>query len=421
MQLIRNITKSELFKNVLTLSTGTVIAQIIPVALQLILRRIFEPEIFGAFAVYLSIFGIVSIIYTLRYEFAIINPKSDNDAYALLYLITLISVFWLILSYLIIYFFKNEIILYLEFPLKYYNWLYFIPVASASFAIYQGIQYWLVRKKKFKSVSVNKISRRFSEGTLQLILGLSAKKTGLVFGHFLGLLANIISGIIQIKRTKFVPGKIKISSLLRLMKVYKNYAINTLPTILGTVALLLPVIVVNKFYNENITGQYDLTRTVLATPAVFLAISISQVYLQRISEKFNNKKSIFKDMLYIFGILLILSLSGSLFIIFWGEEILSFLFGNKWTQAGQFAELLIYKYALEFVISPLSIVFIALNRITINSIWQIIYFVLICGILFFDFMEISQFFKYYIFLEVVAYSIYLVLIVRTIYKYETSI
>ena len=257
MQAIRNIIKSELFKNVLTLLTGTVIAQIIPVALQLILRRVYEPEIFGAFAVYLSIFGIISMVFSMRYEFAIINPKSDSDAFSLLYVITLISVFWSIISYFIIFFFKKEIILYLEYPERYYYWLYFLPAASTSFAIYQGIQYWLIRKKAFKSVSVNKISRRFSEGTFQLIFGLSAKEIGLVFGHFIGMFANIISGTIQIKKTNFIPNKIEFLKIWALMQRYKNYAFNTFPSILGTIALLLPVIVVNKFYNESITTLYD--------------------------------------------------------------------------------------------------------------------------------------------------------------------
>ena len=72
--------KSEFGRNVLTLMTGTTIAQAIPIAISPILTRIYTPEDFGVFALYISISTIFAVIVTGRYELAIMLPKKNKDA-----------------------------------------------------------------------------------------------------------------------------------------------------------------------------------------------------------------------------------------------------------------------------------------------------------------------------------------------------
>ncbi len=65
--------KSEFSRNVLTLITGTSIAQAIPIAISPILTRLYTPEDFGVLALYIAIFSIISVIATLRYEFGVVK------------------------------------------------------------------------------------------------------------------------------------------------------------------------------------------------------------------------------------------------------------------------------------------------------------------------------------------------------------
>ena len=76
--------KSEFSKNVVTLMTGTTIAQAIPIAISPILTRIYSPEDFGMFALYFSILALVGVIATARYEIAIVLPKDDEEAIKIL-------------------------------------------------------------------------------------------------------------------------------------------------------------------------------------------------------------------------------------------------------------------------------------------------------------------------------------------------
>ena len=83
--------KSEFSRNVLTLMTGTTIAQAIPIAISPILTRIYTPEDFGVFALFLAIISILGVVISARYEFAIILPRKDEDALHLVVLSLLIA------------------------------------------------------------------------------------------------------------------------------------------------------------------------------------------------------------------------------------------------------------------------------------------------------------------------------------------
>ena len=72
--------KSEFSRNVLTLMTGTTIAQAIPIAISPILTRIYTPEDFGILALFVAISTIFGSIANGRYELAIMLPKKDEDA-----------------------------------------------------------------------------------------------------------------------------------------------------------------------------------------------------------------------------------------------------------------------------------------------------------------------------------------------------
>ena len=72
--------KSEFARNILTLMTGTAIAQAIPIAISPILTRLYSPEDFGVFALYMGVVSIGGILATGRYEMSVMLPKKDSDA-----------------------------------------------------------------------------------------------------------------------------------------------------------------------------------------------------------------------------------------------------------------------------------------------------------------------------------------------------
>ena len=153
MKLINKLKpKSEFNRNVLTLMTGTTIAQAIPIAISPILTRIYTPEDFGMFALYMSIASIIAIVATGRYELAIMLPKKDEDAINIVALSIIISFFVSFISLLIVFIFNTQITNILGNP-EISIWLYFIPLTVLLTGIYQSFNYWSNRKKQYKRLA----------------------------------------------------------------------------------------------------------------------------------------------------------------------------------------------------------------------------------------------------------------------------
>ena len=418
----RTILKSEFLTNVFTLISGTAIAQLILILIQLILRRVYPEEVFGAFAVYMSIVGILVVISTLRYEMAVVLPDSDSDAENIVGLSLLISIFVNILFFIAIVIFKNLIVEITEFPSEYSYWLYFVPLSTLLLSTYQAINFWLIRKKAFKSSSINKISRRSVEGVVQSGFGLLGKAFGLVIGDILGNLANNISGLIQLRKTNFKFSNINKETIKKVAKKYIEFPkYQTLPYLLNTISLLLPIFIINRFYSGVETAHFDLSRMVLAMPLALITASISQVLFQKLSEKRNKGEKILKEILKTSKSLALLTIPAIIILYFWGAELFGFVFSSKWTISGEYTSILVFSYSIKFIVSPISIVFPALEKIKIGSIWQIFYFCAIITLIFLPELDIKDFLFIYVGIELIAYAIYFLLILKVTKNYDKGL
>ena len=120
-------------------------------------------------------------------------------------------------------------------------------------------------------------------------------------------------------------------------------------------------------------------------------------------------------------VLLSLSLIGILIISLWGLELFELLFGGEWDTAGRFSEVLIFAFAIKFIVTPLSSVLVALERIKMASIWQASYFLVICGLFFLSNISIEKFLLIYVGIELVAYMIYYLLILYAASNYDKQL
>ena len=199
--------KSEFNRNILTLLTGTTIAQAIPIAISPILTRIYTPEDFGIFAIFLAITLIIGSIANGRYELAIMIPKKDEDAiniFALGFIIASSISFVLLVLVLI---FKK----YFSFLLGNEEigvWLYFVPISVFFIGIFNLLNYFNNRKKNYKDISNANILKSIVAAIMQLSIGLIQQgATGLISGQIISqffantkLLKNIVRDKILISK-----------------------------------------------------------------------------------------------------------------------------------------------------------------------------------------------------------------------------
>ncbi|MCX6253886.1 MAG: oligosaccharide flippase family protein [Bacteroidia bacterium] len=414
--------KSELLRNTSILISGTALAQLIPILLQPILRRYFSPEIFGAYSVYLSLIGILIVISSFRYELAIILPRKDNEAAGVFFLTILLNLIFNILLLLAIILWKKKIIGYLNLSESFADYLYIVPLGTFLFSSYQSINYWLIRKKRFFPISLNKFARRGFEGGAQVIFKFAKVSHGLIFGDLIGHTANIISGIYQGSKSGlslrlFSPDKIKYV----LFKYSEYPKFNIIPSFMSACSYLLPAIIINKFYSAENTGYFDLSKLFLSIPPALIASSISNVLLESISEKNKTKLSIRKDLTSILIFVSIAIVFEIGIIMFWAEDLFRIFFGARWEFSGTISKILVWAFAFNFFVSSFSSIFISLRKIKLLSVWQLLYFISILSLFFFNNLTFSSFLRVYVMIEVTCCTIISLFMLYVVINYEKMV
>lgn len=414
--------KSEFAKNSILLMVGTGMSQLLPIAIQPYIRRVYSAEEFGLFAQYYSIVSIVAIIAGFKYENSIVIPKSDRSALHLFSGALFFNLLTSCLLFLVLFFAGKDLFNYLELSPDLYHYYWLIPISVLLISTNISINYWLTRKKWFKGIVVNKISRRTAEASTRAGMGAIGVSGGVIFGSIIGDFVNLLVSIFQFKKsggtTKGVT-KEEVKKELKEQIEFPKHAL--LPTVLNVVSANLSVFLFAMFYTDAIVGQYNASRELLSVPLALISISLSQVLFQRLAEDINKGRKIQRLMRNNFLMLLSMAIVGALIIHFFAVPIFTFLFGDKWELSGEISEILVFSFAIKFIVSPLSISFMALKRMKISAMWQIGYFALTLSLFLLDDLPVETFVLYLTLIDLVAYAVYGFLIYFTVKKQDDLI
>ena len=363
--------KSEFSRNVLTLMTGTTIAQAIPIAISPILTRIYTPEDFGVFALYMSIASILSVVATGRYEMAIMLPKKEVDVKSIVKLIMILLLTITFITFLIVFFFNQTITNLFENP-EISNWLYFLPISIFLVGLYQVYNYLLIREKNFKRLSTNKVIVSSVNASTQLVYGVVVSNGfGLLFGNIIGYIISIYFII----KSKVVNRyfHFKDNSIKEVAKEYQNFPKYDVPSVLvNVVANQLPLLALGKFFGLGVVGFYSLVYKVLMMPISLLSGTVLDVFKQRATEDYNKYGNCKDIYIKTFKSLVLLGIVPFAILGIFAPEIFAFVFGENWRVAGKFAQIMTPMMFLKFITSPLSYTFFIVSKQKLNLIGQII-------------------------------------------------
>jgi O-antigen/teichoic acid export membrane protein len=165
---------------------GTTVAQAIPIIISPILTRIYSPEEFGLLILFMSIVSILSVIVSLRYERAIIQPLDDEDAISLVVISMLVTIgVSTVLTILINIFYTQiqELIGNNEIDIL----KYWVPFAVLITGFYNSLYEWHVRKKQFALSAKIVMSKGAVTAGGQVGLGTMMFPGGLIFGYLMGI------------------------------------------------------------------------------------------------------------------------------------------------------------------------------------------------------------------------------------------
>jgi O-antigen/teichoic acid export membrane protein len=354
----RNSPKSEFSRNVLTLMTGTTIAQAIPIALMPLLTRMYTPEDFGMFALFIAVTTTIAAVAGARYESAIMLPSKDEDAINIaslsLILITVVS----LVTLMSVSLFNKEISNMLDNE-DIGFWLYFSPLSIFMIGVLNNLNYLNVRKMLYKDIAKANIYKSVGMTTVQLLVGLiKSGVTGLIGGQ---IFAHLVSNYrLAINAKNNYEMKFSWLGIVKVAKRYKNFPMYATPsTFINTSSLQAPILLLSYLFSQTITGYFSIVMRIISLPVSLLGNSIGQVLFQSISHKCNVEKhsEIASDVEGALRKLVFIGIIPFSFLVVFADLLFGVVLGEMWYQAGVYAQFLSVWGFFLFIHSPLTPLF----------------------------------------------------------------
>ncbi len=329
---------SDFKKNFVTVASGTGIAQILSLALTPVLTRVYTPQDFGVFAVFVALWLILSVAATGRFETTIILPKDDASALGLLKLSLLATLaIWALLTIICfpVIWIWNEWLETHGFSLG----LWLLPLSVALSGFIQTFMSWNNRQKCYRTIALINPLERLSILSLSLLFAYLDIVDGLIWAHALGLFIPVayLVFVFLLRRTSWTSfARVSFRSLIH---EYKEFPLKSgWSNMFSIASLQVPVLCIGYTFSPALVGQFGLAFRVMEAPITLLSDSFYLVYFRHASGLDRSRYSALlkKSVLSLF-ILLVVPLTA---VGVFGPTLFAFLFGEGWEYAGLIAALL---------------------------------------------------------------------------------
>tara|TARA_B100001250_G_scaffold401610_1_gene413681 strand:+ start:845 stop:2086 length:1242 start_codon:yes stop_codon:yes gene_type:complete len=364
------------YKNILTLSGGTLVSQIILILSVPFITRIFSPSDLGVAAFFIAIANILSVISTGKYDLAIFLPKNKIWVENLFFASIFINIILLIVIILVII----PVNIFLNFYFNYsLIWYCTIPCLFFLNGINTSLNALLNKKQLYSYISISRIIRDILLTFFTIFFGLLfSNPIFIILSHILSLsIINFLLIYISSKKNLFNFSKINFNRIIVLVKKYSDFPFLSMPSaFINILSSQAPIIMLSAYFGTSIAGMYSLVNRFMGAPSKLISSSTSEVFRQKATDEYNKNQNCKVLYLKTLKSLFILSLIPFFIIIIFGPQLFLFIFGEDWLQAGYYARYLSLFFIFQFCISPLGFTLIISKRQKYNFYWQLILLVL---------------------------------------------
>lgn len=367
-----NLKKSQFIRNIATLATGSLFAQVIPILASPVLTRLYTPEDFGLFAIFIAIVSTITPAVCGKYEVAMVLPSSDKQGMQLLGIAIRIALFVSFSFFFIILLFNQSILNIINAP-AFSGWIFLTPFAVLFTGIMLAMNYYANRSHGYKVMAQVKIYQSILVVLINVVLGiLGFGEAGLLLGTFSGLFFASVFLTYKYRKSLSLDTFKWNNKKAFLMKRYKDFPIyNATSAMLDGFRVATPIFFLTNYFPDSIVGFYALVIRVGTAPLAFVSASVSQINLKKVVDLVNRDQKVQPYLLRVTVGLVLMSLFPTIILFFFSEELFVILFGEKWRDAGVYMQILAPGLAVKFVASTLSSTLGATQNNQLGMIWKV--------------------------------------------------
>lgn len=370
-------------RNVLKVSGGSIIGQLVAIAALPLLTRLYSPADYGAVSVYGAVVAIAALGATGRFERAILLPGRDalgNSEARALGVLSFRVLAWFCIGLALLA--SLAILADLNPWADTLGWmLLLIPLGVFGTALAQILIAVRSRDGEFGAIGHYSILQPLFGYGSQLALGiLVPSRLILILGSLIGSLAGCVSlGRGRLRQLFRIPED---NSLSAIASKYSRFPRFELPFAVISGLSWSGVLIVLEFgYSAAVVGLYAVVYRILALPSGVLGNAIAQVYMREAAQLRESPSSVrlFCRML---GTLVLVALPLFALIGVFGGPVFRLLLGDAWLGVDEFLIVLLPAIVARFIGSPVTTVFSVFQRQGQLLAWQIVHLIVTIGGLF---------------------------------------
>lgn len=406
-----NVPVSLFWRRVVTVLTGTIAAQALPLLLAPLITRICTPQEMGAFSVWLGVVQIVSIVATLRLETAMILDHDSSDQQTCFSVIANFSLMLAIVTTIGAVFSRQ---LGMSHAVQ-MNWFGLLTIGVGMWltAYTHTILAYATSYNAFGKAAQAKVWGAGSIVLSQvLLLLLGTGSIGLMAGQIIGLACGLIAAVFLLSPPRphlsWTPSAVQRQYLIK-HAAFWRYALPA--DLLNVVAGKLPLFMIGLKFGLLEAGLFALTQRVLAAPISLLAASVLEVFKRQSVHEWQTFGNCRDAYTHTFKALALLGAIPTILMVVFAPTLFALIFGESWRQAGEYARIMSPLYFLNFIASPLSYVFYVVGKQRVDLVWQVALFAMTATV-FFSPLTLKQCLWWYTCGYSLLYLIYLALSYR---------
>lgn len=367
---ISRLKQNIFLKHVLTLMTGTAVAQLIPLVGEIVLSRMYDDHQYGLFTLYMALASGIMTLGALRYDMAVVVPEKESDARGLVKLASRLALGTSLLATLVLTVWAGPLSRAMGQPdIKPY--LPLVGLLALAMTQISSRQYWLNRRQRYKDMARNRMGQAAGTTGTQIVAGVVGLPGawGLVLGPIVGQWFSFLN-LRRLTRheTRPQPG----DSALAMAKEHRKMPLLNGPNALvDTIRLQGINVMIGMFFSGSALGQFSKAWRLLQMPMGLINQALSQVFFQKLATTPRGR---------MFGVVrnaIVRSLAIGIvpFGLIWllSPWLFPFVLGDMWRPAGDIARILVPWLYLNFVTSPISTLFITVRRQGVLLIHAIFY------------------------------------------------
>jgi O-antigen/teichoic acid export membrane protein len=366
------------WKHVLTVLSGALGAQALPLLAAPVITRMVTPAEMGAFSMWLGAIAVAAIGATLRMETAMIldhsrlQQKTCFSVVAWTASATALGLTLLLAGGRL----AGVALCKLSWPA-----LLTIGAGTWLTAYLQTTLAYATSHNAFgKAARARVLGAATIAGAQLALLFAGAGALALLAGQLLGLLVGLRAATVLLD-----PPRPDLAlrlgaaqrAYLRRHQAFWRFALPS--NLLNVMVGQLPLFLIGVRHGVLAAGLFALTQRVLGAPVALLASSVLEVFKRQSVHDFQTKGNCRDAYVSTLRALLLLGLVPSLLLFLFSPALFAWVFGEPWRAAGQLAQVLAPLYFLNFVASPLSYVFLVAGKQKIELAWQMALAVVTAG------------------------------------------